>query len=287
MLACNRSRTHRSAAMAVLLGASLLTLACGCANVPEQQEGQQQEQMTFDTPENAVKALAAAVRKSHTAELQAIFGPEGQEILSSGDAVADRRGREVFLIALDQRWGLEEPDKDHRELVIGNEQWPYPVPLVKDGDGWRFDTEAGKAEVLARRIGRNELAAIGVCRTYVIAQKEYASQGHDSKPAGLYAQKVRSTPGRQDGLHWPTTGPTDKPSPLGDLAAQAAAEGYSADRKGLIPFRGYFFRILTHQGPAAPGGAKSYLVGDDMKGGFALIAYPADYGNSANLPFIG
>ena len=285
MLACNQSRIQRSAALAILLGASLLTLACGCANVAEQQEGQQ-GQMTFDSPEYAVEALAAAARKSHTAELQAIFGPEGQEILSSGDAVADRRNREVFLIALDQRWRLEEPDKNRRELVIGNEDWPFPVPLVKDGDGWRFDTEAGKAEVLARRIGRNELAAIGVCRTYVIAQKEYASQGHDGKPAGVFAQKVRSTPGRQDGLFWPTTGPSDKPSPLGDLAAQAAAEGYSADRKGLIPFRGYFFRILTHQGPAAPGGAKSYLVNDDMKEGFALVAYPADYGNSGIMTFI-
>ena len=242
--------------------------------------------MVFDSPENAVEILAAAVRTSHTAELQAIFGPQGQEILSSGDAVADRRGREVFLIALDQRWRLEELDKDRRELVIGNEEWPFPVPLIKDGEGWRFDTEAGKTEVLARRIGRNELAAIGVCRTYVIAQKEYAGQGHDGKAAGAYAQKVRSEPGRQDGLYWPTPRPSDKPSPLGDLAAQATAEGYSADPKGPRPFRGYFFKILTRQGPAAPGGAIDYVVDGAMKRGFALIAYPAEYGNSGIMTFI-
>src|SRR5687767_13673707 len=134
------------------LCATLLTLACGCANVPEQTE--QTNQIVFDSPENAVKILTEAVRKSHTAELQAIFGKEGEEILSSGDAVADRRNREVFLIALDQRWRFEEPDKDRRELVIGNEEWPFPVPLVRDGSGWRFDTEAGKAEVLARRVGQ-------------------------------------------------------------------------------------------------------------------------------------
>jgi hypothetical protein len=172
--------------------------------------------------------------------------------------------------------------------VIGNEQWPFPVPLVREGDGWRFDTDAGKREVLARRIGRNELAVIGLCETYVIAQKQYAAEGRDGNPAGAYAQKIRSTSGKHDGLFWPTK-PGEKPSPLGDLAAQATSEGYAyraAPAQGPRPFHGYLFRVLTRQGASAPGGAKSYVADGHMTGGFALIAYPAAYGNSGIMTFI-
>jgi hypothetical protein len=263
-------------------------LACGCAdNAPPKDN---RTATVFPTPERAVEALTAAAKSGDTPAMFAIFGPDGREILSSGDAVQDRRTRQVFVTAMDQRWRLEGTDPARRELVIGNEQWPFPVPLVREGEGWRFDTDAGIREVHARRIGRNELAAIGVCETYIIAQKLYAAEAHDGNPAGLYAMKVRSTPGKHDGLFWPTkTG--EKHSPLGDLAAQAESEGYAAKPgapapQGPRPFRGYFFRILTQQGASAPGGAKSYLTNGQMTGGFALIAYPVEYGNSGIMTFI-
>jgi hypothetical protein len=272
----------------------LCTLACGCADKPPSNDsgaGASANTGTpFPTPERAVEALTAAAKASDTPAILAMFGPEGRDILSSGDAVQDRRAREVFVIAMDQRWQLQPTDANHRELVIGNEQWPFPVPLVRDRDGWRFDTDAGKREVLARRIGRNELAAIGTCETYVIAQRQYAAEARDGNPAGVYAQKVRSTPGKHDGLFWQTK-PGEKFSPLGDLAAQAESEGYANARTaaatdGPRPFRGYLFRILTAQGASAPGGAKSYIASGQMTGGFALVAYPAEYGNSGIMTFI-
>src|SRR6185503_15268720 len=213
---------------------------------------------TFSTPQSAVESLVAAARKGDTAELSEIFGPEGKEILSSGDPVADRNNRQVF-----------------------------PVPLVKENSGWRFDTAAGKHEVLARRIGRNELAAIGVCRMYVIAQRQYAAASHDGLPAGSYAQKIRSEPGRHDGLYWASTDAADGISPLSDFAAQAVSEGYSAAGTAQPrPYQGYYFRILTQQGIDAPGGRKNYIVDGALKDGFALIAYPAAYGNSGIMTFI-
>jgi hypothetical protein len=281
MFGPNSYRQLRPATHATLL--LLAALAGGCANNPSNNDGQ----TVFPTPERAVEALTDAAKGSDTAPLLAMFGPDGRDILASGDPVADRRAREVFVIAVNQRWQLAETDPDRRELVIGDEKWPFPVPLVRGRDGWRFDSVAGKHEVLARRIGRNELAAIGVCETYVIAQKEYAAEARDGNPAGLYAQKVRSTPGKHDGLFWPEKH-GEKSSPLGDLAAQATAEGYdpTAQVQGPRPFRGYLFRILTGQGASAKDGAKSYLVNGQMTAGFALIAYPADYGNSGIMTFI-
>ena len=170
--------------------------------------------------------------------------------------------------------------------MIGDEQWPFPIPLVKVGGGWEFDTDAGRDEILSRRIGRNELQVIDLCRAYVLMQEEYASQPRDGKVAGLYAQKLRSAPGRQDGLYW-KVGPEERTSPLGDLVAQAAAEGYDEDKSpSQQPFSGYHFRVLTAQGPAAKGGARSYIVNGEMSGGFALIAYPADYGQGGIMTFI-
>ena len=270
--------------VAVLLSlAALVGTLSGCNTAPP--EGL--NQTVFSSPEIAVKALAAAARSGDTDALLAIFGPEGKDVLSSGDPVADRHNREVVSVALDERWTLEKIDSRSREVVIGHERWPFPIPLVKEPYGWRFDTASGKDEVLARRIGRNELAAIDVCRTYVIAQKEYAAVGHDGKPAGLYAQKVRSEPGKEDGLYWAVTTPGGRPSPLGDLAAQATVEGYFASAPAKPrPFRGYFFRILTGQGKDAPGGAKDYVVNGEMKDGFALVAWPAEYGNSGIMTFV-
>lgn len=245
-----------------------------------------QGQKSFSSPEEAVKAMVDAAKAGNTEELLAIFGPEAKELLSSGDPVADRRQREVVLVALGEGWKLVNKKGGTKELIIGNEDWPFPIPLVKEPSGWRFDTAAGKDEILARRVGRNELSVIQVCATYVHAQEVYAKVGHDGKPAGLYAQKIRSEPGRQDGLYWEAK-PGEKPSPLGELAAQAAEEGYAPGQNTApVPFHGYYFHVLTAQGKSAPGGAKSYLETGDLKDGFALVAWPAEYANSGVMTFI-
>ena len=246
---------------------------------------QAQMQTRFATPEAAATTLLEALKADDKARLLGIFGPDAQQALSSGDPILDRHDREVVALAMQQSWKWMPRGTNKKELVIGDEAWPFAVPLVKTVNGWEFDTEAGKVEVLARRIGRNELAVINLCRAYVLVQQKYASQPHDGKPAGLYAQKIRSTPGRQDGLYW-SVKPGELPSPLGDLAASAAAEGYDTQGSEPVPFWGYHFRIIAAQGKSTPGGAKSYLVNGDMSDGFALIAYPAKHKNSGVMTFI-
>ena len=180
-----------------------------------------------------MRALIAAAKAGNTDQLRSIFGPDVEELVDNADPVSARRRREVFTVAAGERWQLVDQGSG-KALVVGNEAWPFPVPLVKDPDGWRFDTSAGKEEVLARRIGRNELAAIRICRTYLAAQRLYAERGRDGKPAGLYAQTFRSDSGRQNGLYWPA-GRGEKRSPLGDLVAFAAAEGKRLDQGGQPP----------------------------------------------------
>jgi hypothetical protein len=243
------------------------------------------EQMTFATPQEAATAVLQAAKAKDVDKLKAIFGANAAKVLSSGDPIQDKRDLEVFVAALDQSWRWVQRGANRRELIVGNEAWPFPIPLVKKGTAWRFDTAAGESEVLARRVGRNELRAIEICQRYVRVQQEYAGEGHDGKPAGLYAQKIRSEPGRQDGLYW-STKPGKKPSPVGDLAAEAAAEGYDREKEPTAPFHGYFFRILTAQGTAARGGARSYIVNGEMSKGFALVAYPASHKNSGVMTFI-
>jgi hypothetical protein len=218
-------------------------------------------------------------------KIQAIFGREGVEAVASGDPVSDRHDREVIALALEQSWRWAPHGADGKELIIGDEQWPFPVPLVKTGNAWQFAAEAGKQEVLARRIGGNELVVISLCRDYVRAQKEYASESHDGKPAGLYAQHFRSSPGLHDGLFWRLKR-GERNSPFGELVAAAIAEGYDPGKLDSSPFRGYRFRILTAQGPAAPGGQKSYVESGDMTGGFALVAWPAKYAFSGVMTFM-
>ena len=267
----------------IALAIGVVLCLSGCAT----ESPAYRSQRTFESPDAAVGSLLAATRSGDSDELEAIFGDEADEILSSGDPVMDRGQLEVFVVAMDQGWSLERADGGVKELVVGNEEWPFPIPLVKDSRGWWFDTEAGEVEVLARRIGRNELAVIGILRTYAVAQREYASEGHDGKPAGIYAQRFRSTPGRHDGLHWTAEAPDSTPSPLSALAAEAAAEGYTSDpARRPIPFHGYYFRILTRQGPDAPGGASDFVMNGDMTAGFAAIAYPAEYDNSGIMTFI-
>lgn len=245
---------------------------------------------SFPTPEEAVRVLIAAAKAEGMDSLLAIFGPEGKELVASSDAEVTRRNREVFAVAAAERWALQEPSSDTRVLIVGNEGWPFPVPLKKDASGWRFDTAAGREEVLSRRIGRNELAVIQICRTYVLAQRIYAESGHDGRPAALYATTFRSDPGKQNGLYWPVKR-GQRRSPLGELVANAAAEGRSiagsaAQGTAPAPFHGYYFKILTSQGPAARGGAKSYVADDRMSGGFALVAWPAQYGLTGIMTFV-
>ncbi len=247
----------------------------------------QSEYRTFATPEEAVQALTAAVKSGQADKIAAMFGPEGQSLIDSSDPASARRNQQVFLAAVAERSRLEERGANGRTLVIGNELWPFPVPLFKDARGWYFDTAAGREEILARRIGRNELAAIRACQTYVAAQRLYAEHPHDGGPTGVYARVIRSDAGRQNGLYWPPVH-GGKRSPLGDLVAQAAADGAlpATARTGPSPFHGYYFRILTAQGPAARGGAKDYISGDVMSGGFALVAWPAQYDATGVMTFI-
>jgi len=244
-------------------------------------------QRTFASPEEAVRALAAAVKTENLDALVDIFGPDGRELADSSDAATARGNRQVFTAAFAEAWRLVDKDAKHKVLVIGNEDWPFPVPLVNEGNKWRFDTAAGKEEVLDRRIGRNELAVIQICRAYFNAQRRYAEEPHDGKRAGLYATKFGSDPGRQNGLYWPAAR-GQKRSPLGDLVAEAAAEGRPLDenRQPPRPFHGYYFKILTAQGASAKGGAKSYVVGGDMSGGFALVAWPSQYDATGVMTFL-
>ena len=241
---------------------------------------------TFATPEEAAKALIAAAKSGSVDDLQAIFGPDSKELIDSADPATARMNRQVFTVAAGEKWHLEG-DANRQTLVIGNEDWPFPVPIAKAGNEWHFDTAAGKEEVIARRIGRNELQAIESVRAYVSAQRRYAERGHDGKPAGVYAAKFRSDPGKEDGLYWPTS-PGQKPSPLGDLVAEAAQGGRSigGNTPPPSPFHGYYFKILTAQGAAAPNGARSYVVKGEMTGGFALVAWPAQYDASGVMTFI-
>ena len=248
---------------------------------------QTKTERTFPTPEDAVKALIETVKAGSVASLLEIFGPEGKELIDSSEPAIARQNQQVFTVAVREKWHLEDAAPDRKTLVIGNEEWPFPVPLVKAGNGWRFDTAAGKEEVLARRIGRNELAVIDATRAYVTAQRRYAEAGHDGKPAGLHAAKFQSDPGKENGLYWPTAR-GQKRSPLGDVVAQAAQEGRPLGGQGTqpAPFHGYYFKILTSQGSAAQGGAKSYVVKGEMSGGFALVAWPAQYDATGIMTFI-
>jgi len=269
---------RRRIAAVALLSAALLTGVV---------LAQTRTERSFPTPEDAVKALIETVRAGKLDAVVALFGPEGQELINSSEPAIARQNQQVFVVAVREQWHLEDAGPDRKTLVIGNEDWPFPVPIVKEAAGWRFDTAAGKEEVLARRIGRNELAAIDTTRAYVTAQRRYAEQGHDGKPAGVHAVKFQSDPGKEDGLYWPTSR-GQKPSPLGDVVAQAAAEGRPVTGKAVQPsaFHGYYFKILTAQGSAAPGGTKSYIVKGEMTGGFALVAWPAQYDATGIMTFI-
>lgn len=241
------------------------------------------QQKSFPSPQEAVNSLVAAFRAEDLKELRAILGPGSKPLIFSGDDAADRVGREKFLKAYDQKNSLEQTSAGKTILHIGNDDWPMPVPIVKKGATWVFDTRAGKEEVLNRRIGGNELHVMEVLRAYVDAQHEYATRDCKGDGSVEFAQKMISTEGKHDGLYWETK-EGEEMSPLGPLVAQATKEGY-AD-KDLSPFHGYYFKILRGQGKHAKGGAYNYVVKGKMILGFALVAYPAQHGNSGIMTFM-
>jgi hypothetical protein len=243
-------------------------------------------QKSFAVPEAGVTALVEAVKLNDQPMLHAILGPDGSKLINSGDAVADRQSREAFIKAYSEANKLVLEGETQAVLVIGKDEWPMPIPLMKSKDGWRFDTQKGEEEILARRLGRNELSAIQVCLAIVDAEREYAALDVDADGVPEYAPKFASTPGKRDGLYWETT-PEEAPSPLGPLLAAATKDGYAPTASPpLEPYHGYFYRILTGQGKDAPGGAYDYIVKGKMIGGFAVIAYPARYGASGVKSFI-
>jgi hypothetical protein len=244
------------------------------------------KQKTFATPEQAAASLATAVRAGRTGDMLDILGPASKDLISSGDPVADRQARSKFISAYDERNQLEPEGESRVAMAVGADDWPFPFPIVKRGNVWRFDAAAGSEEIVARRIGANELFTIDVCRAYVEAQREYAEKDRNQDGYVEYAQKFLSSPGKRDGLYWPA-GADEEESPIGPLVASARAEGYSAAAKDIPrPFHGYYYRILKGQGPAAKGGAYDYVLNGHMIAGFAMVAFPARYGASGVMSFI-
>jgi len=271
--------------LAKLVHGLLLAAALSCVGVgPAALAAEKQK--TFSSPEDAAKALGAASRAGDVKALENILGPGSASLIRSGDSVADRRGRERFAQAYEEASKVERQGDAKAILLIGKDEWPMPIPIVKGKDGWRFDAKQGREEVLNRRVGRNELSAVQAMLAYVDAQREYYLRNPRGDKLLHYAQKFDSTRGKRDGLYFPTKA-GEAPSPLGPLFAKAKAAGYSKDEDGLPdPYFGYRYRILKAQGPDAPGGAYDYVVQGRMIGGFALIAWPASYGNSGVMTFI-
>jgi hypothetical protein len=241
-------------------------------------------QKAFDSAQAAADALVNAVKAHDRPAILAILGPGTEKWIGSGDAVADRSRGEQFVSAYEQKHAIE-PDGDAKAtLAIGPDDWPFAFPLVKSSSGWRFDTEAGKNELLARRVGENELAAINVMLAIVDAQRDYASADHNKDGVREYARRFESTAGKQDGLYWPTSA-GQPPSPLGPLVVKAQSEGY---KKGDAsqPYHGYYFKPLLGQGKNAKGGAFDYVIRGHMIGGFGVVAYPARYASSGVMTFI-
>ena len=240
----------------------------------------------FATPDDAVRALVAAIRSGNTHSIYRVLGPGSSKLIRSGDPVADKQGRVRFIAAYATRSKIE-PDGDARAtLLIGENEWPFPFPLRRQTAGWTFDTRSGAEEILNRRIGRNELSAIQVCLAYVDAQREYALTEGNRGGLHEYATRLVSSPAKKDGLYWPTK-EGEPLSPLGPLAAKAQGEGYGKSKNAANePYHGYFYKILTSQGGDAPGGATSYIVKGKMIGGFALVAYPARWGASGVVTLV-
>jgi hypothetical protein len=263
---------------------ALLSILAG--TVPAQAAPAAKAQKTFATAEEAASALAAATKSGTKKDMIAILGPESKKIISSGDPVADRTAIDRFNRLYDEKHQLVAVGGDKMTLVLGNEDFPFAVPIVRKGDRWRFDARAGREEIINRRIGHNELEVINLMHSYVDAQREYASRDRDSDAVMEFAQKFRSTPGKKDGLYWEAKDGVEI-SPMGSLVAKADSEGYARSKGGdHAPYQGYLFKILKAQGASAEGGAFDYVVNGKMILGFALLAYPAEYGTSGIMTFV-
>jgi len=265
--------------------AVLLVVFAGYSPVQAAVKGLQQK--SYGSPEAAVKALIDAIKSDDIMQMGMVLGPDSRMIFSSGDETADRKMLESFVKLYDEKNKIEKAGNSKAVLLVGEQDWPMPIPMVMKGQRWLFDTKKGKEEVLNRRIGRNELAVIKVCEAYVDAQQEFALMDSDGDGQVKYAQKFWSSPGKKDGLYWETK-EGEKPSPLGPFAAKARTEGYekSSTSDQPQPYHGYFYKILKGQGRNAKDGAYDYVVKGNMIGGFALVAYPAQYGNSGVMTFI-
>jgi Protein of unknown function (DUF2950) len=274
--------------MLITRATTRLTLILAAAALPSallmgQTAAKQATERTFATPQDAAQALVDAAGQNDTAALMKLFGPQGSDIVKSGDPAEDKNARAEFARRAHEKMTVQvEPSNPNRAVIIaGNDSWPLPIPLVRTKTvQWHFDAARGRVEILARRVGRNELAAIDVCRGYVEAQMEYASRDRQAKGVLAYAPRIVSSPGKKDGLY--TEGESENlvPKAFGEAAA-AIAGGKTPE-----PYHGYYFRILTAQGPDAPGGTHAYVVKGEMIGGFALVAYPAKYGDSGIKTFI-
>jgi hypothetical protein len=258
----------------VLLGAASLALPARAAG-PK----------VFGTPDDATQALVAASRTGKVSNVLTVLGAGAKTLLGSGDPVADAAGLQHFVELYDQRHQLLAPTETSRTIVLGIDDWPFPIPLVKTKSGWTFDAKAGEAEILARRIGQNELDAIQVCLGYFNAQGDYRARNPEGAPVPHYADRLLSSPGKRDGLYWPTE-KGEPESPMGPAVGGARQAGYAVAQGKPAPYRGYRFRILTAQGPQADGGARDYKVGGKLVDGFALVAYPAAYGSSGFKTFV-
>lgn len=271
------TRTHSIAKRRmILIGVALFALAAKPATVPPQ---------TFASPEAALDALAKAARGNDENALIAIFGSDAKDVVSSGDPVEDTNRRAGFAKSYDEKHSVEREGDAKATLVLGADDFPFSIPIVKQGEHWYFDAAAGRDEILARRVGRNELDAIQVCLAYVDAQREYGSEDRDGDGLFEYAQKLMSSAGKRDGLYWANQ-PGERQSPLGEFIGDARSEGYSPKQGRREPYHGYLYKMLTKQGPHADGGAYDYIVRGRMIGGFALLAYPAEYGVSGITTFV-
>lgn len=266
--------------LALVLTGSVLSLSTSGALSQETASATSEtaEQMTFSTPAAAVDALIKAASDYDVPQLMKIFGPGGKDFVSSADEVRDKNNAIAFAKKAQTKNAIQKDPKDSNKvfLVVGEDGWPFPVPLVRQSGKWHFDSAEGRTEILYRRIGTNELDAIQVCRGYVEAQKDYSVQIHDDSGVNQYAQQMISSPGKQNGLYWVNADGTPG-GPVSEPVAKALQEGYSFDSEKRTPFHGYYFKILKGQGPDAPNGAINYVIQGVMIGGFALVAVPAEY----------
>lgn len=269
---------QQSAFITPTLAVLLMIVTAACSRVTAQRD--------FASIDDAVGALIAAARSDDTGALIKMLGSDAAPAIDSGDPVQDRNARERFVRAYEIEHALSRNSTGETTLLVGTDKWPFPFPLVRDNGRWRFDSDAGTDEIVNRRVGANELATIQSCLAFVDAEREYYMRNPQRAALLQFSQKLVSTKGRKDGLYWPTSG-AEPPSPLGAGFARAQSEGYFENGSSKNePLRGYIYRLLTAQGPNARGGAYSYLVGDQMIGGFALIAIPAEYGRSGVMSFI-